>query len=908
MNVHGLDSILKPTRIAITGVSINPNNVAGRVLRNLVGGTFRGGVYPINPGSEAVLGVPCHPDIASLPKVPDLVIVCSAAQEVEAILEEAGRIGVGGAIVMSAGFGEAGDEGARLQDRLHQVRRRYPGMRILGPNCLGVIVPAVNLNASFAPAMPDKGNVAFLSHSGALCTSVLDWAREKRIGFSAFVSVGNALDVGFADLIDYFGEDENTESIVLYVESVQRARRFMTAARAFAKTKPMVVYKAGRFPASAAVAASHTGAMVSEDAVYDAAFARAGMVRVLDVGEIFASVELIGRGKLARGPRLAVVTNAGGPGVMAVDALMHHGGVLAALSEESLAQLNQVLPSFWSRGNPVDILGDANTKRYEKAVEIVLADGGVDALLVILTPQAMTRPDAVARSLVKLAATTTKPILGCWMGGESVREGMRILAEGGVPAYPTPEEGVGAFMTLVRYSRNLESLHQTPRDIRLELSGSHERAERLLAGSTYPRSGQVGERQTKELLECYGIRTTTPLPAGDPDAAEAMASSLGYPVVLKLDSPDITHKTEVGGVELNLDNGQRVRQAFERIVSKARLMHPQATIRGVTVQPMASSPVGVELILGFKRDPVFGSVIMVGAGGIHAELLQDRSLGFPPLNATLVMRMLESLKIMPLLRGYRGKPSVNLDALVEAVMRFSYIAADNPSVVELDINPLLCFPGGVMALDGRAVMDPAGVPDQPFGHLALRPYPQEFVTTAMMKDGTEVLLRPIRPEDEPMWMELLGSCSKESIYTRFRFFYNWATKEAAVRHCYIDYDRELAIVAEVVEDGKRRIIGVGRLVADPSMETAEYAVLVGDPWQNRGLGGLLTDYCERIATSWGVRRVVAQTTSSNRRMVQVFVNRKWAQEPGDEGLLEISKELESGEQSHMPGKDTANSD
>lgn len=891
MNVHGLDSILKPTRIAVTGVSINPNNVAGRVLRNLVGGTFRGAVYPINPTSEAVLGIPCHPAIRSLPKVPDLVIVCSGAQDVEATLVESGEAGVGGVIIMSAGFGEAGEEGTQLQERLDQVRQRFPDMRILGPNCLGVIVPACNLNASFAPAMPDKGSVAFLSQSGALCTSVLDWARERRIGFSAFVSVGNALDVGFAELIDYFGEDEETESIVLYVESIRDARRFLTAARAFANTKPMVVYKAGRFPASAAVAASHTGAMVSEDAVYDAAFSRAGMVRVLDVGEIFASVELISRKKLPRGPRLAVVTNAGGPGVMAVDALLDQGGVLASLSDDTLSRLNTVLPPFWSRGNPVDIIGDANTKRYEKAVEIVLADAGVDALLVILTPQAMTRPDGVARAIGKLAAETKKPVLACWMGGESVREGARLLAEASVPAYPTPEQAVGAFMTLVWYARNLESLHQTPRDIRLELSGCRERAADFLARDAFPDAGEVGERQTKQLLECYGIPVTMPVPAADPDAAIQAAAAIGFPVVLKLDSPDITHKTEVGGVELKLQNAEQVRAAFQRIISRARERQPRADIRGVTVQPMFSSPAGVELILGLKRDPVFGSVVMVGAGGIHAELWADRALGFPPLNETLVSRMLESLKIMPLLEGYRGAPPVDMAALVEAVMRFSYIPANHPGIVELDINPLICTPEGVMALDGRAVLDPLAVPEQAFGHLALRPYPEEFVTTAVLKDGTEALLRPIRPEDEPLWLELLGSCSKESIYTRFRFFYNWATHEAAVRHCYIDYDRELAIVAEAEEDGKRRILGVGRLVADPGKECAEFAVLVGDRWQNRGLGGALTDYCERIAATWGVRRVVAQTTSSNNRMVQVFVHRRWGREAGDEGLVEVWKDL-----------------
>lgn len=891
MNVHGLDSILKPTRIAITGVTINPNSVGGRVLRNLVGSAFRGVVYPVNPGSEAVMGVPCYPSIGTLPRTPDLVTVCSPAEDVEGILSECAEAGVKGVIIMSAGFGESGPEGALMQRKLAAIHRSNPGMRILGPNCLGVIVPAMNLNASFAPSMPEKGSIAFISQSGALCTSVLDWARQEKIGFSAFVSVGNALDVDFADLIDYFGEDDSTESIILYVESVAGARRFITAARAFARAKPIIVYKAGRFPRSAAVAASHTGAMVSEDAVYDAAFSRAGMARVLNVGGIFGCAELIGRKKVPRGPRLGIVSNAGGPGVMAVDALIAGNGVLAELTEESIGALDECLPGFWSGANPVDILGDAGTKRYEKASSIVLSDKGVDALLVILTPQAMTKPDGVARSIAKLAETTRKPILTAWMGGESVMEGTRILAERGIPVYSTPEQAVEAFMTLVSYSRNLESLHQTPRDIRLELTASRKQASEFVERACAGGRTILSELDSKHMLSLYGIQGTTPVAAATADSAVEVAEASGYPVVLKLDSPDITHKTEAGGVELNLTDQAQVRSAFARIVEKASRWQPGAVVRGVTVQRMARVSSGVEMILGFKRDPVFGSVIMLGAGGVNAEILGDSTLGFPPLNETLVMRMLEKLRILPLLKGYRGKPGVDMNALVTTVMRLSYLASDNPAVTELDINPLLVAADGTIALDARAVLDPGGVPDKPFGHLALRPYPEEFVEKARLKDGTEILLRPIRPEDEPMWLELLGSCSRESIYSRFRFFYNWESHEAAVRHCYIDYDRELAIVAEIEVEGGRKLLGVGRLVADPGLASAEYAVLVGDPWQNRGLGGILTDFCERIAREWGAKRIEAQTTSSNNRMVSLFVNRSWCQEPGEEGLVELWKQF-----------------
>ncbi len=892
MNVHGLDSILKPKRIAIAGVTINPNSVGGRVLRNLVGGSFRGAVYPVNPGSEAVLGVPCYPSIASLPRVPDLVAVCSPAEEVEGILRECAETGVGGVIIMSAGFGESGPEGAAMQRNLKAIIKEHPEMRVLGPNCLGVTVPSAGLNASFAPVMPDKGSVAFISQSGALCTSLMDWARREKIGFSAFISVGNAMDVGFADLIDYFNEDEATESIILYVESVTDARRFMSAAGAFAETKPLIVYKAGRFPVSAAVAASHTGAMVSEDAVYDVAFSRAGMVRVPNLGGIFGCAQLMGRKKIPGGPRLAIVSNAGGPAVMAVDALTAGKGVLAELSGETVSALDGYLPGFWSGGNPVDILGDANTKRYEKASSLVLADEGVDALLVILTPQAMTKPDGVARRIGKLAENTQKPILAAWLGGETVGCGAEILAESGIPVYDTPEQAVEAFMTLVDYSRNLESLCRPPRDIRLDLSEGRGKTRLLLEEVSAQGGGMLSETDSKRILEFYGVSTTLPSPAGDPDAAVEAAEKTGYPVVLKLDSPDISHKTEAGGVELNIEDGPQVRAAFDRIVKKAAQWKPGALIRGVTVQKMASISRGVEMIAGFKRDPVFGSVVMLGAGGVNAEILEDKALGLPPLNEAQVMRMLERLRIMPLLKGYRGRPGVDMDVLVTTVMRLSHIACDQPAIMEMDINPLLVGENGVIALDARILVDPGAVPDTPFGHLALRPYPEECVETVVMEDGTRVLLRPVRPEDEPMWLELLESCPRESIPPGFGSRPGRAGQEEAARHCRTDYDRELAIVAELERNGVRKLLGVGRLTERPGAETAEYTVLVCDPWRDGGLGETLTSFCERVAADRGIKRMEARSLDD--WATRLLANRRWNVTPGGDGPATAWKDMEGG--------------
>jgi len=895
MDVHGLDCIFKPQRIALIGVTANPKSVGGRVLSNLVSGGFRGVVYPVNPSLEAVMGIQCYPDVRRLPRPADLAVICAPAAQVPGIARECGEAGTLGIIVVSAGFRETGPGGKALEDQLLSEVRRFPGMRIVGPNCLGLIAPGGQLNASFAAAMPRKGHIAFISQSGALCTSVLDWALQEKIGFSYFVSIGNTLDVDFADLIDYLGEDEQTKSIILYIESVGDARRFMTAARAFARTKPIIAYKAGRFPESAEVAASHTGAMAAEDAVYDAAFQRTGLVRVGDIGEIFDVAELVGRQRIPKGARLGIVTNAGGPGVMATDALIAESGELARLSAGSLAQLNESLPPYWSHRNPVDVLGDAKSKLIAKATHIVLEDTGVDAVLVIITPQAMTNPTAIAREIVQLAPDARKPILAAFLGAQSMAEGIQLLNDAGIPTYTTPEQAVRAFMTLVAYSRNLETLYETPKDISVEFpvdrASLRERFDSLVADK-----GEIlAEDVSKTLLEAYGIPVTKPLPAKTSAEAIKIADLMGYPVVLKIHSPDISHKTEVGGIALDLLDREMVWQAYERIMSAAARARPDARLEGVTVQAMVSRHNAVEMILGAKKDPIFGTVIMAGFGGVEAELFRDRALGFPPLNERLARRMLESLKVWPLLQGYRGRPKANTDRLVETIIRLSYLVADYPEIKELDVNPLLVTPMDVIALDARVVIDQSlvGKPVKPYSHLALRPYPEEYVRKTKLADRTEVTLRPIKPEDEPLWLELLGSCSRETIYSRFRYFFFWVSHEVATRYCYIDYDREIAIVAEIIPGGKRRLIGVGRLVADPMRESAEYAVLIGDAWQDMGLGSLLTDTCIGIAEDWGIKRFTAVTTSDNQRMLSVFRKRDFTILPDPESsLVEVSKDLQ----------------
>jgi acetyltransferase len=894
MNVHNLDPIFNPKRIALIGVTTNPNSVSGKVLINLVSGGFRGVVYPVNPDNEAVMGIPCYPDLKSLPKVPDLAIICTPAKKVPGIIRECGETGISGVIIISAGFQEIGDEGKILESEIRTVQKEFEGMRIIGPNCLGVIVPSLKLNASFAATMPMPGNIAFISQSGALCTSVLDWAMEGKIGFSQFVSIGNSLDVEFGDLIDYFGEDENTHCIILYIESITDARKFMTASRAFARKKPIIVYKAGRFPESAHVAASHTGAMASEDAIYDAAFQRTGLARVYEIGDIFSVAELIGRNKYPRGPRLGIITNAGGPGVMATDNLISMNGVLSELSEETVAKLNENLPAFWSHGNPVDVLGDARAKRIAKATQIVLEDKNTDAVLVILTPQAMTNPNATAKEISALVSTTGKPILAAWLGGQSMHAADDILVEAGIPSYKTPEQAIRAFMTMVSYSRNLEILYETPKDVPVEFTVDRVRLRKEFEQIIRKNEAVLSEEISKDILESYGIATTKPILASTPEKAVNTASRIGYPVVLKIQSPEITHKSDVGGVILNLTDEQQVRRAFKKITESAAVHQPAARIEGVTVQRMFSSKDAVEMILGIKKDRIFGTVLMVGMGGITAELFGDKALGFPPLNESLARRMLESLKIYPLLKGYRGSKPKNIDLLIQALIRLSYLAADYPEILELDINPMLVTTEEVTALDARIVIDPATVWEEkhPYAHLALHPYPEKLVKQIRMKDGTDLLLRPIKPEDESLWLAMIGRCSKESLYSRFRYFFQWQSHETATRFCYNDYDREIAIVAELNEGTAKKILGVGRLIADPDHERVEYAILIEDAWQKKDLGNLLTDYCLEIASAWNLKSIIAQTTTDNKRMISVFRKRGFTIRINDrDSTVDVMKEL-----------------
>lgn len=893
MGIRKLSSIFRPQRIALIGVKNDPKSVGGITLSNLVGGGFKGVVYPVNPKHEAVLGIQCFPNVKSLPKTPDLAVITTGAKLVPQIIKECGEAGINGIIIMSAGFKEAGPEGKALEEQVMAEKAKFPDMRVIGPNCLGVIVPNLHMNVSFAANMPKSGHVAFISQSGALCTSVLDWALEENLGFSYFVSIGNSMDVNFGDLIDYFGQDPNTRSIVLYVESISQARSFMTAARAFARKKPIIVYKAGRFPESAKAAASHTGAMASEDNIYDAVFRRAGIARVYDIGDIFDFTDLIGRKRISKGNNLAIFTNAGGPGDMATDTLIHNKGELCKLSDVTMQELNDYLPPFWSHGNPVDVLGDATPERFTKATQIVLKDENVDAVLVILTPQAMTDPTNTAKEIAKLSENTSKPIMAAWLGGKSMREGIEIFNHSGIAVFETPEQAIRAFMTLVRYSRNLEALFETPEDIPVSFTYDRKKLREEFVNHIFTKGKILSEDDSKAILKGYGINTTAPVLAKDEEEAVKVAEEVGYPVVMKIQSKDITHKSDFGGVALNLENEDMIRATYKTMISSISNKFPDAKLDGVTIQSMIETKDAVELILGIKKDPVFGTTLLVGMGGTEAELFKDTTLGFPPLNERLAHRMLESLKIYPLLKGYRGSEPKNIAKIVEVMIRMSYLAADYPEIEELDINPIIVTQDDAIALDARVVIDQEMVGKEltEFSHLVLHPYPEKYVQQSELSDGTPMILRPIKPEDEPLWLELLGSCSKESIYSRFRYNFHYDSHEIATQFCFIDYAREIAIVAEVEAEGRKQLIGVGRLISDPDHETVEYAVLIADKWQHRDLGTILTKYCMEIANNWNLKKIIAQTTTDNKPMLAVFRKLGFKMNFSSDGTVEVSKEL-----------------
>jgi len=891
MNSLNLDSIFNPKSIALIGASDEEGSVGYILMKNLTEMGYTGHVHPVNIRKQEILGLKAYPSVSKLGQIVDLAIIATPASTVPDIIEECGICGIKGIIIISAGFKEAGASGKALEMRILEIKNKY-NMRIIGPNCLGIIHPDINLNATFIPKKQKPGSIAFISQSGALGSAILDLAVHENIKFSNFVSVGSMIDVNFGDLIDYFGTDPKTRSILMYIEGITDARKFMSAARHFSRTKPIIVVKSGRSVESAKAAASHTGAITGEDMVYDAAFKRAGIVRVKDIADLFNCAEAIGKQPLPRGPNLAIITNAGGPGVMASDAIIAQGGKLAQLSAATIEQLNSVLPPHWSKGNPVDILGDAKAKRYEEAAQACFTDENVDGVLIIYTPQGGSDPAEIAEKIIDLYRTNkySKPYLTSFMGYEDVEKANQILTENSVPNYSTPEQAVTTYMYMYQYKRNLELLYETPVELPVDSVPPKQPLLSIIRNAVKEDRYTLSETESKKFLEYYNIPVVKTKIAKTADEAAICASQTGYPVALKILSPQITHKTDVGGVKLDINSEPELRLAFDEIIQSAKEHNPEAQIQGVTVQKMIKKT-GIEIILGAKADSLFGPVIMFGRGGIDVEIYKDVAIGLLPLNQTLARRLMEETKVYQLLKGYRNHPPANIKLLEEIIVRFSNMMVDFPQLKEFEINPLFIDENEALALDARGVITKESLNAKPHENLVISPYPEKYTSLWKLRDGRKVILRPIKPEDEPLWLEMFHNFSEESVHFRvFQIIVNPA-HEYSVRYCNIDYDRELAIVAEIEEDGKRKLLGVVRINLSPSEKSGEISFIVTDSMQGQGLGSKMVDYMIEISKDKKLEIINAIMLPDNYKAIKLLREMGFTIESMDDGTQRATLDL-----------------
>ena len=835
-----LNALLRPNNVAIIGATEKPNSVGRTIIWNLLSNPFGGIIFPVNPKRTSVMGLKTYPNIASVPEPVDLAIIVTPARTVPGIVKECVESGVRGVVIISAGFKEVGAEGVELERQIMDIARGH--MRIIGPNCLGVMMPRYGLNATFAGAMARPGNVAFISQSGAVCTAVLDWSFEENVGFSAFISIGSMLDVGWGDLIYHLGEDEHTRSIVIYMEAIGDAKSFLSAAREVSISKPIIVIKAGRTEAAAKAAASHTGSLTGSDEVLDAAFRRVGVLRVDRISEVFYMAEALSKQPRPRGPRLTIITNAGGPGVIATDALITGGGELAEISDETMAELDEALPAAWSHSNPVDILGDASPKLYAKALEITANDPNSDGLLVVLSPQDMTNPTQTADALKAYAHIRGKPILASWMGGANVKAGERILNQADIPTFPYPDTAVRLFNNMWRYSYNLRALYETPvLPSDEDYAPDREAVKKIINSARDAGRSILTETESKQILAAYGVNTVANIIATDENTAISAADGLGYPVVLKIHSETITHKTDVGGVLLNLQNADEVRAAFNNIKQSVEDKVGAEHFDGVAVQPMVDLD-GYEIILGSSLDSQFGPVILFGMGGSLVEVFKDRALGLPPLTTTLARRMMEQTKIYEALKGVRGREAVDLDELEKLMVRFSQIVVEQPYIAEIDINPLLVSSERLLALDARVILHPPEMTEDQLPYPAIRPYPIQYAYHWLSPNGTDVTIRPIRPEDEPLMVGFHEKLSERTVYMRYFSplkLQQRIAHERLSRICFIDYDREMVLVAtrhDPENDNQVQVLGAVRLTKSYGQDEAEFGVVIGDPYQGAGLG------------------------------------------------------------------------
>jgi len=869
-----LDKIFNPRTIAVIGASDREGGVGNALMKNLISNNFAGIVYPVNPNRASVQGIKAYPRIGDIPDKIDLAIIATPAPTVPALALECGQAGVAGLIIISSGFDEIGSRGQKMSEEILSIAREY-NMRVIGPNCLGFIRPSINLNASFANKMALPGHIAFISQSGALCTAILDWSIKNNVGFSHFISIGSNIDISFYDLIDYFSDDPNTDNILIYMESLKEARKFMSAARAFSRQKPIVILKVGRTVAGSKAAKSHTGAITGNDAVYDAAFERAGIIRVDGALDLFHVAKILAMQKRPANNCVAVITNAGGPAVIAADRLALKGGRLAKLSRATTAALKKFLPSAASAANPVDILGDADPARYRQAVELCLADPNVDAVLIILTPQEMTSPTDVARQIVAIKNKTGKTMLASWMGGDDVAEGRVILEKGNIPIYRTPEEAVDMFMYVDSYRRRLEFLKETPGSVPHGFRPKTEENKKLIAKVVASGRTVLTEAEAKEMIANYGIPVAKNGLANSAAEAVSLAEKIGFPVVMKILSADILHKTDINGVKLNINSRAEAEKAYQEIMAGAKKGAPKAKIEGIFIEAMTKKR--YELLIGCKKDEIFGPAIVFGMGGVAVEVFRDTAVGLPPLNMSLALKMIQETKIYKLLEGYRGMPGVDIEAIQFLLYKFAYLVSDFPEIKELDINPFAVDEKGGVVLDAKIILDEKvlGVKHQPYSHLVISPYPKEFETTIKTNDGKKVFVRPLRPEDEELVAGFFRHLSPASQKDRYLQVIKKIDHEFLLRFTQNDYDREIGLEAEISTGKKSEMIGAVRLIADPYNETAKLSVVVVDRWQNKGLGEQLVDHMLSIAKTRGIKKVWIEFFPTNKRIIKILEKRNF---------------------------------
>ncbi len=903
MITHYLSSLFTPQSVAVFGASERPNSVGTRVFANLITAGFEGVLFPVNPRHEHVQERPCYPNLETIDKPVDLAVIATPGQTVPDILEQCGKAGTRAAIVLSAGFGEAGAAGKALERRILEVARHHR-IRLLGPNCLGLMRPSIGLNATFAKSQAIPGELALVSQSGALCTAILDWAEDSEVGFSTVVSLGAASDLDFGEVLDFLATDAKTRSILLYIEGIRDARSFLSSLRIAARMKPVVVMKPGRNPVASRAAVSHTGAIVGANDVFNAALDRAGVVRVNTIQDLFSAARTLSEGIKVKGKRLAMVTNGGGPGVIAADVASDQNLVIPELSDTTISALDKALPPHWSHANPVDVLGDAGPERYQVAVKSCLDDPGIDGVLVMLTPQAMTEPEAIAKVVIKTwkhhRGPARKPLLACWMGRRHVASSHRLFHEAGIPSFHMPESSVTAFAQLWHYHRTQELLLEVPGSLVSDQPSPRiEEARNLIETALNEGRSQLSPIESKALLAAFHIPVAEIRPAANAKEAANVAEELGYPVVMKIDSPNLSHKSDVGGVELNLCHAADVTKAFAAMMKRVRKNAPNAELHGVTIERQWTRAHTRELLVGVVRDPVFGPAITFGWGGSAVEVLGDRAVCLPPLNSVLIRRMIARTRVARLLGPFRNLPPVDGKVLESVLLRLSEMVCELPQIVELDINPLSCDESGACALDVRVALSrkipsfPSVGPGHFFGHMAIPPYPRHLAKNVTLPGGEEVTVRPIRPEDAKMEQRFVRQLSPEAKYFRFMQAVQELSPEMLIRFTQIDYDREMAFLASVRENGEEVEIAIARYVINPDGDSCEFGVVVDDKWQGRGLGTLLMETLMDEARSKGIKRIEGSVLSDNTHMLRLMRNLGFAIETSAESpeMRDVARSL-----------------